>query len=1597
MSILICLLSGPSSWLNQQLPWLFAVGAGGRAVAILQDTLLEIRTVRDSYAAPIGKSFVAKDPWPQWRKLQWSPDGTLLACAQSSGSVGVYDLLASPLFEIPSPRGPAGSLGDKNQHPPNALAEMVFIDTRTKIAHWSYELLCFDYYGQLHAYFVSPTQGFTPSHVFSFSSQLPSGITSVCADYLRHLLIVATPISSSGSNSSDDVRGTTGTVYGLTVWRILDDNPFYSLLPLAGSEKSPLQRRWLSLQPFAKASYDNTIVKITPSPDGSSLAAIHLSGAVSIWALPSLKCQSFWPLDSQPGYDELSPSLLQLPAQRRIRSPFLQNPFRFHPVDVNWWSPTCVILARCSGAVTVCGISDLCNKLGASAEFFDGSPRIGPAFDGTFLGIECEQKVQRKRLQTTAEEDAAAVFTATTDKRENARIVEESSDEESDKQVVIQRMTRSLLYWVTDSERFQPPRKRPKFTTRTYRLLGFKRTTPDELYLWKLEAEEYGEALALARAYGLDCDLVYQRQWRNTTATIAAIHDYLSKVSKRNWVLRECIERVPDDVDAARELLLYGLKNTDLQIAVETSSATGSVNDETKWSSLHSDEIETTEADLSRREKERQRQLLAQIDFQNLTVEQKMLISTRRRLLQFFDRLQIYEIILGGPHLAAERFDAKFFEHFRSQSSFEAATEFARQGDWQAVATMFTFNGDQTLPHRLAICSCFPETLAPFEYRSLLPECDVNGQVFLWQQQCLRDPADWCECQEARRAIDLEQVMELEAQDQFYGEEMNRTWKPFRTAGAELSAELVSQWYCLRAADIDRQSQLVENAIDLIKLGLERNVPHLENINHQLLTLETLVYDMHNERTTLEKLNSMGQSDVVQLLMSDCTHDNFLPTFHRWLSPYLRRVDALQPGRRSQLLRDFLLTKSLEKLDWTLQVVANSTVDQLPSVPIVNDTSELISLAVDCIYSCQRSDQLEVAMKIYDCLPERPAAAAASRELNQLHDQLDILQTLLEAADTLEDHGVSLTPALIAAKQNDVEQVEQLFIRLTRTVVRKTHQFTEHQWKEILQDMLRLQETVFTCISPQLCREILVGSLLSCAKKECISWAGHLLQVDPTQQRRPHHEAEKGFEMSAIPFQRSKQLVLQAAQEYFNSSENLSDPSLELASYCLSLITAQDEEIQEERDLISAVHLMADYGLDMPPLKIRLSQNRLVLIDQVLKHGGKAYKNTSRLVRLGQLLRAGGAKNEDLDGQIYVRIAETALVRRDLDVACQMCEKLRLANQAIGWTVCSRLAADDELVDLDLRRGLASFALVYCPEDKMEELLQLSWALERRQLAETSTRQIEMLMTYQGGDESFLALMDVQCVDSYRKNVARTSRKPSSVAPESYHQQQQQHLLQTTAETTRQLVDAVRNTLKFTGDDRAKKEAKKTAESVTSNEECNCLGLPVFYWNLWSGVVPLHESRFLATGYRSFSAQPVRSNNRLQLLSSSRRMQILDSLQHPYNFVLTDGAGCRVDDVQLLVQLAESIFPDDAFLALGLWLDLGRPEKSWPAWTRLPSTEITLQLAAYYFAVQVNHYGPCYFYCYRISSAKDMRADTRRIQFCFYNRVLVCCLSLACN
>jgi hypothetical protein len=102
------------------------------------------------------------------------------------------------------------------------------------------------------------------------------------------------------------------------------------------------------------------------------------------------------------------------------------------------------------------------------------------------------------------------------------------------------------------------------------------------------------------------------------------------------------------------------------------------------------------------------------------------------------------QFIMGGPHMAKDLYDYTFYDKFRTASLIMSTVKFAHEGNHKAVEIMFTYHGDALLPHWLPVLSNFPESMDPYEYKSLLPKCDASGNVFLWSQIQLREQ-DWCE------------------------------------------------------------------------------------------------------------------------------------------------------------------------------------------------------------------------------------------------------------------------------------------------------------------------------------------------------------------------------------------------------------------------------------------------------------------------------------------------------------------------------------------------------------------------------------------------------------------------------------------------------------------------------------------------------------------------------------------------------------------------------------------------------------------------------------------------------------------------------------
>ncbi|XP_053522900.1 NBAS subunit of NRZ tethering complex isoform X2 [Artibeus jamaicensis] len=1276
---------------NKQINWHLVLASNGKLLAAVQDQCVEIRSAKDDFTSVIGKCQVPKDPKPQWRRVAWSYDCTLLAYAGSSGTVRVFDLMGSELFVIAPVSSLAGDLSC-------AIAGLIFLEYKAS-AQWSAELLVINYRGELRSYLVSvgTNQSYQESHSFSFSSHYPRGVSTAVYHPGHRLLLVGGCATANGGPSK-------ASRCGLSAWRVLSGSPHYKQVTSGGDSAAAVPKtlgllRMLSVQLYSRPGQEQDgIFKMSLSPDGTLLAAIHFSGKLSVWAVPSLKQQGEWRQNEQPGYDDLNPDW-RLSTEKRRK---VKDKESFYPlVDVNWWAGSAVILARCSGALTVSSVKTLKNLLGKSCEWFEPSPQVTATHDGGFLSLECEIKLapKRSRLEMRAGEDE-----------------EGEEDSESDQGVSARARyfgyVKQGLYLATEMERFAPPRKRPRAVTKHYRLVSLRSTTPEELFQRKIESEEYEEALSLAQTYGLDTDLVYQRQWRKSAVNIASIQNYLSKIKKRSWVLHECLERVPETVDAAKELLQYGLRGTDLEALV----AIGDGADEGRFTLPGDVDIDgvpyedlSPEDEPARNAKARElgkrRELLKLVDFSKLTLEQKELCRCRLKLLTYLDRLATYKEILGVCHAPEQRFDAEFFKKFRSQNIVLSARTYARESNVQALEILFTYHGSDLRSHRLAVLSNFPETTSPHEYSALLPEARYNGDALMitpWRERAHRDK-DWCE--EAACRMVVEPSLQDESEFLYAAQpELLRYQMP------QLTVEKVMDWYQARAEEIEHCARQVDCALSLVRLGMERRIPGLLLLCDNLVTLETLVYEAGCDLTlTLKELQQMEDIEKLRLLMSSCSKDKYVTSAYQWMVPFLHRCEKQSPGAANALLKEYLVALAKEDLKLPLKIFQHSKPDLQQK--IIPDQDQLMAVALECVYSCERSDQLSLCYDILECLPQR-GYGHNTEVTTALHDMVDQLEQILSVSELLEKHGLEKPVSFVRNTRSSSEEAHKLMVRLTRHTGRKQPPVSESHWRMLLQDMLTMQQNVYTCLESDACYEIFAESLLCSSRLENIRLAGQMMHCHSGSDSPPAGAVQKGGALYRVRYERSTDLVLAASREYFNSSTSLTDSCMDLARCCLQLITDRPAAIQEELDLIQALGHLEEFGVKILPLQVRLCSDRVGLIKECICQAPTCYKQAAKLLGLAELLRVAGEDPEERRGQVLMLLVEQALRFHDYKAASVHCQELMATGYSKSWDVCSQLGQAEGYQDLATRQELMAFALTHCPPSNIEPLLAASSSLQ---------------------------------------------------------------------------------------------------------------------------------------------------------------------------------------------------------------------------------------------------------------------------------------------
>ena len=534
------------------------------------------------------------------------------------------------------------------------------------------------------------------------------------------------------------------------------------------------------------------------------------------------------------------------------------------------------------------------------------------------------------------------------------------------------RVATSWAYTITESERFAPPRKKPKLSYHNYKLLALLSTTPEELYNRKIEMEEYGEALILAQHYNLDSDHVYERQWKLSNLSTTAISDYLGKIKRRSLVLRECLNTVPNEIEALRSLLQYGLQETDLHVLEmmerEDGGEAGGRYIKQKANTRASEYYLTEEEEIERKTAEEER-LISNLSWDDLSVSQRELLAQRYQLLKYLDRLECYIEILEGYE---DNFDVKFYMKFRDQALIEAAVEFAHDSKGRAVSTLLERYPKELEAYKLCILSNFPESLSPDEYSYLIPTVE---ELLKPNDLSQLEPRDWIQYGFVEEKIPAHVIQE--------------TLNKYRLTKHEvLTREELTSWVHQRARNIEAESSLVDHSLALLQYasdycGLSIN----PRLHHQLTTLEVMLYDMQSP-LSLSSLESMSDLEILNKLMEKAEKSNLLSYTRKYLVPYLDRLEELENGTRCNLLKNYLLHTSTSSL-----ILPFELIKQVQNHSLFMSFDECVNIGLDCIYAHEDvdEDESEVIVELAHFLKKK---CRNKHVMEEIEDILDIMRAI---------------------------------------------------------------------------------------------------------------------------------------------------------------------------------------------------------------------------------------------------------------------------------------------------------------------------------------------------------------------------------------------------------------------------------------------------------------------------------------------------------------------------------------------------------------------------------------------------------------------------
>lgn len=405
-----------------------------------------------------------------------------------------------------------------------------------------------------------------------------------------------------------------------------------------------------------------------------------------------------------------------------------------------------------------------------------------------------------------------------------------------------------------------------------------------------------------------------------------------------------------------------------------------------------------------------------------------------------------------------------------------------------------------------------------------------------------------------------------------------------------LNPKKISEWYKERALFIESKANKIENAIDLLEIGIENQIPDLINLRNEFKLLYYLIYQK-KKNFTFKTFQNLDVFEKIKMIISK-EKDTILKEFQ--LMKFLFDQDK-------NLGKESLWYKFIISLDTKLSFfIIKEYATEFP------DIKTLIYCIIDSIKESKQEDSFEETKELLEIIPED--IIVQDKETKDLLDQIKVIEKRIKVLQIISEYKIQIGLNELINIEKKINLSSQLIIQIIKYGVKNN--FNEEKFKKMFNDLKEIYYTkIFNLEENFIHSQFLIG----CCESSKFSLLHYYIKKE-----------------SIISLEESDNILYHATQFLINSIYSHTDPSIKIALECIKhheIICSEYKEILEnskwkkEKDLLDLlIFISSKYDHYKLPIQLRNEKDYKDLMIYILEKNKDSYKDVNGIMLLAEKL-----------------------------------------------------------------------------------------------------------------------------------------------------------------------------------------------------------------------------------------------------------------------------------------------------------------------------------------------------------------------------------------